>query len=142
MFWKIFFSNKFGFILETSLFSYWWTAKSLDNAPYTSLKRDKNSNQATKQKRNLWNSKPTRGTIQSDTKFSKCHKRNNTKWYKIFKVPQKEQYKVIQTFKCYICKKKNNQQKKQYKAIQKFSSATKGTIQIAANFQVLFLKKK
>jgi hypothetical protein len=42
----------------------------------------------------------------------------------------------------YLQKKKNNQQKKQYKAIQKFSSATKGTIQIAANFQVLFLQKK
>ena len=76
MFWKIFLSNKFGFILETSLFSYWWTAKSLDNAPYTSLKRkrQKNSNQATKQKRNLWNSKTTRGTIQSDTKFSNATK--------------------------------------------------------------------
>ena len=41
MFWKIFLSNKFGFILATSLFSYWWTAKSLDNAPYTSLKETK-----------------------------------------------------------------------------------------------------
>ena len=125
MFWKIFFSNKFGFILETSLFSYWWTAKSLDNAPYTSLKRDKNSNQATKQKRNLWNSKPTRGTIQSDTKFSSATKgtiqsdtnfqvlylqknkiiitniRNNTKWYK----------------KIFKCHKRNNTQ------CWKFSSA-------------------
>jgi len=45
MFWKIFLSNKFGFILETSLFLYWCTAKSLDNAPYTSLKETTHSNQ-------------------------------------------------------------------------------------------------
>jgi hypothetical protein len=39
-------------------------------APYTSLKETtKNSNQATKQKR-----KPTRGTIQSDTKLSSATK--------------------------------------------------------------------
>ena len=44
-------------------------------APYTSLKRDKNSNQATKQQKNLQNS-----------------------------IPTKEQFEVIQTFKCYICK--------------------------------------
>ena len=49
---------------------------------------------------------------------------------------------MIQTFKCYICNK-NNQHKKQYKVIKKkISSATKGTIQSAANFQVLFLQKK
>ena len=131
MFWKIFLSNKFGFILETSLFSYWWTAKSLDNAPYTSLKRDKNSNQATKQKRNLWNSKPTRGTIQSDTKLSSATKGT---------IQSDTNFQVLYL---HLKNNNNNQHKKQYKVIQKkFSSATKETIQSAANFQVLFLQKK
>ena len=101
-------------------------------APYTSLKETnkKNSNQATKQKRNLWNSKPTRGTIQSDTKFSSATKgtiQSDTNFQVLY----------LQKNKIIITNIRNNT--KWYK---KFSSATKGTIHSAANFQVLFLQKK
>ena len=87
----------------------------------------------------MWNSKPTRGTIQSDTKLSSAtkgtiqsdtnfqvlylRKKNNNnnnqhkKQYKViqkknFQVPQKKQYKVLQIFKCYFYKKNNKVKKK------------------------------
>ena len=83
MFWKIFFSNKFGFILETSLFSYWWTAKSLDNAPYTSLKRKRQKTQT---------------KLQSKRKICEILKQQEEQYKVIqnFQMPQKEQYKLLQ----------------------------------------------
>jgi hypothetical protein len=84
-------SNKFGFILETSHFSYWWTAKSLDDAPCTSLKETK--------------LKPSYKAKEKFVKF-KTNKEEQYKVIQNFQVPQKEQSNCCKFSSAILTKKK------------------------------------